>query len=62
LPDVSRRHASRPEAIVEYGEHGVRRLTWGEFDASINRLAQARWRGLRGGGWVALMLPNGAST
>ena len=21
------------EAIVEYGEHGVRRLTWGELDA-----------------------------
>src|SRR5512140_3957968 len=29
------------EAVVEYGEHGVRRLTWGELDATINRLAHA---------------------
>src|SRR3954468_1739706 len=48
------------EAIVEYGEHGVRRLTWGELDATINRLAGALVaRGLSGGGRVALMLPNG---
>jgi acyl-coenzyme A synthetase/AMP-(fatty) acid ligase len=48
------------EAIVEYGERGVRRLTWGEFDATINRLAHALVaRGVRGGGRVALMLPNG---
>ncbi|MBL0218504.1 MAG: AMP-binding protein [Myxococcales bacterium] len=49
------------EAIVEYGEHGVRRLTWGELDATINRLAGALVaRGVAGGaGRVALMLPNG---
>ena len=48
------------EAIVEYGEHGVRRLTWGELDATINRLAGALVaRGVGGGGRVALMLPNG---
>jgi len=48
------------EAIVEYGEHGCRRFTWGEFDATINRLANALVaRGVRGGGRVALMLPNG---
>jgi fatty-acyl-CoA synthase len=48
------------EALVEYGEHGVRRLTWGEFDATINRLAHALVkRGVRGGSRVALMLPNG---
>jgi fatty-acyl-CoA synthase len=48
------------EAIVEYGESGVRRLTWGEFDATINRLAHALVaRGVGGGGRVALMLPNG---
>lgn len=29
------------EAVVEYGEHGVRRMTWGELDATINRLAGA---------------------
>jgi fatty-acyl-CoA synthase len=54
--------ASHPdkEAIVEYGDHGVRRLTWGEFDATINRLAHALVaRGVGGGGRVALMLPNG---
>lgn len=49
------------EALVEYGEHGVRRLTWGEFDATINRLAHALAdRGVRGGSRVALMLPNGS--
>ncbi len=48
------------EAVVEYGEHGVRRLTWGELDATINRLAGALVaRGVAGGGRVALMLPNG---
>ena len=48
------------EAVVEYGEHGVRRLTWGELDATINRLAGALVaRGVKGGGRVALMLPNG---
>ncbi|MBA3395583.1 MAG: AMP-binding protein [Deltaproteobacteria bacterium] len=47
------------EALVEYGEHGVKRLTWGEFDATINRLAQAFvQRGVRGGTRVAIMLPN----
>src|SRR5262245_35910089 len=29
------------EAVVEYGERGVRRWTWGELDATINRLAHA---------------------
>ncbi len=49
------------EALVEYGQHGVRRLTWGEFDATINRLAHALVaRGIRGGSRVALMLPNGS--
>ncbi len=47
------------EAIVEYGQHGVRRLSWGEFDATINRLAHALVaRGVTGGSRVALMLPN----
>jgi len=47
------------EAIVEYGEHGVHRMTWGELDATINRLANALVA--RGGAKapVALMLPNG---
>ena len=49
------------EAIVEYGEHGVRRFTWGELDATINRLAHALVaRGVRGGSRIALMLPNGS--
>ena len=49
------------EALVEYSEHGVKRLTWGEFDATINRLAHALIaRGVGGGGRVALMLPNGS--
>jgi acyl-coenzyme A synthetase/AMP-(fatty) acid ligase len=51
------------EAIVEYGaaSGGVRRLTWGELDAAINRLAHAlHARGVHGGGRVALMLPNGS--
>ncbi len=49
------------DALIEYGEHGVKRLTWGEFDATINRLAHALIaRGVGGGGRVALMLPNGS--
>ncbi len=49
------------EALIEYGEHGVRRLTYGEFDATINRLANALIaRGVRGGARVAIMLPNGS--
>ncbi|NVB79281.1 MAG: AMP-binding protein [Kofleriaceae bacterium] len=49
------------EAIVEYDGTRVRRLTWGELDATINRLAHALVaRGVRGGGRVALMLPNGS--
>ncbi|MDB4954233.1 MAG: O-succinylbenzoic acid--CoA ligase [Myxococcales bacterium] len=48
------------EAIVEYGEHGPRRLTWGELDALINRLAHALVaRGVSSGSRVAIMLPNG---
>jgi fatty-acyl-CoA synthase len=48
------------EAVVEYGERGVRRLSWGELDATINRLAHALVsRGVRGGSRIALMLPNG---
>ncbi len=48
------------EALVEYGERGVRRLTWGELDATINRIAQAlSSRGVKGGARVALMLANG---
>ncbi|MGE5185351.1 MAG: class I adenylate-forming enzyme family protein [Acidobacteriota bacterium] len=58
--------ASHPdkEAVVEYGSihaGGVRRLTWGELDATINRLAHALvQRGVTGGARVALMLPNGS--
>lgn len=48
------------EAVVEYSEHGVRRMTWGEIDATVNRLAHALVaRGVRGGSRIALMLPNG---
>ena len=48
------------EAIVEYDTTGVRRWTWAEFDAAINRLAHALVaRGITGGGRVAVMLPNG---
>ncbi|HEY1817337.1 MAG TPA: AMP-binding protein [Kofleriaceae bacterium] len=49
------------EALVEYKPDGrVRRMTWGELDATINRVAHAlAQRGVRGGGRVALMLPNG---
>ncbi len=49
------------EALVEYGADGVQRMTWGELDATINRLANALVaRGATGGTRVALMLPNGA--
>jgi len=48
------------EALVEYGELGVRRMTWGELDATINRLAHVLAdRGAGAGARVALMLPNG---
>ncbi len=48
------------EAIVEYSDDGVTRMTWGELDATINRLANALVaRGVTGGAPVALMLPNG---
>ena len=48
------------EALVEYAADGVRRMTWGELDATINRLANALFaRGVTGGSRVALMLPNG---
>src|SRR6476619_1550911 len=41
------------EALVEYGDNGVRRLTWGELDATINRLANALVaRGVGGRGRV----------
>jgi fatty-acyl-CoA synthase len=49
------------EALVEYAADGVRRMTWGELDATINRLANALFaRGVAGGSRVAVMLPNGA--
>jgi len=48
------------EALVEYSERGVRRLTWAQLDEQINRLAAAlAARGARRGARVALMLPNG---
>jgi len=48
------------EALVEYGATGVTRMTWGELDATINRLANALGsRGVSRGSRVALMLPNG---
>ncbi|CAN5666894.1 long-chain-fatty-acid--CoA ligase FadD2 [soil metagenome] len=47
------------EAVVEYSEHGVTRMTWGELDATINRLCNAlHARGVTGGKRVAIMLPN----
>jgi len=55
--------AARPdrEALVEYGARGVRRMSWGELDATINRVAHAlAARAVGGGDRVALMLPNGA--
>ena len=49
------------EALVEYGLAGVKRLTWGELETTINRLANAlRARGVVSGSRVALMLPNGS--
>ena len=48
------------ECLVEPGPRGIRRLTYGEFDAAANRLAHALVsRGVSGGDRVALMLPNG---
>ena len=48
------------ECLVEPTAGGVRRLTYGQFDAAANRLAHALVaRGVRGGDRVALMLPNG---
>lgn len=48
------------EAIVEYGERGVRRLRWGELHAAVNRLSNALLeRGAGPGARVGLMLPNG---
>ena len=49
------------EAIVEYGaDHSgrVRRMSWGELDASINRLANALAERGATGKRVAVMLPN----
>jgi len=48
------------EALVEYTAAGrVTRLTWGELDATINRLANAVLaRGAGAGSRVAVMLPN----
>jgi fatty-acyl-CoA synthase len=60
---VMYRAAAHPdrEALVEYAETGVRRMTWGELAATTNRLANAlHARGIAGGSRVALMLPNGA--
>jgi fatty-acyl-CoA synthase len=49
------------EAIVEYGSGFVKRMTWGELDATVNRLANALLtRGGGGGARIALMLPNGS--
>jgi fatty-acyl-CoA synthase len=48
------------EALVEYAADRVIRFTWGELDATINRLANALLaRGAGGGCRVATMLPNG---
>ncbi len=48
------------EAIVEYGERGVRRLRWGELHAAVNRLSNALLeRGAGPSARVGLMLPNG---
>src|SRR6185369_13972323 len=51
------------EALVEYdtADGSPRRMTWGELDATINRLANALIaRGAGGGSRIALMLPNGS--
>lgn len=58
---VAMHAATHPEkmAVIEYGDRGVRRLTWGEFDAMVNRAGHALVaRGVRGGSRVAVMLPN----
>jgi fatty-acyl-CoA synthase len=48
------------EAVVEYGERGVRRMRWGELNETINRLCHALLaRGAGAGARVAVMLPNG---
>jgi len=47
------------ECVVEPGPGGLRRLSYGEFDAACNRLAHALVaRGVSPGDRVALMLPN----
>jgi len=49
------------EALVEYGAGPVRRMTWSEIDATINRLGNALLaRGVGGKSRVAVMLPNGS--
>ena len=51
------------EAVVEYDGSGgcVRRMTWAELDAAINRLGNALVaRGASGGRRIAVMLPNGS--
>jgi fatty-acyl-CoA synthase len=48
------------EALVEYDGDRVTRMTWGELDATINRLGHALIaRGAGSGRPVAVMLPNG---
>jgi fatty-acyl-CoA synthase len=55
------------EALVEYAEGwqtnpaAIKRFTWAQLDATVNRLAHAlAARGARGGSRVAIMLPNGS--
>jgi len=55
------------EALVEYAEGwqtnpaAIKRFTWAQLDATVNRLAHAlAARGAGGGSRVALMLPNGS--
>lgn len=53
--------ATQPQkaAVIEYGDGEVRRLTWAEFDAMINRATHAlAARQTGGSARVALMLPN----
>ena len=50
------------EALIEYDAAGVRRLTWGELDATTStgsRIALRRARRAPAAARVALMLPNG---
>jgi non-ribosomal peptide synthetase component F len=48
------------ECVIEPGPTGIRRLTYGEFEAAANRMAHALVaRGVASGDRVALMLPNG---